>query len=537
MASFRPGILGKTAALAAIYIVVAKLGLMLDAVGGFATLVWMPSGVALAALLLYGNRLAPAVFVGALVVNVWTGAPVPVAIAIALGNTLEALLGAHALRNLTGFQGAFDRLRHVIGLVALAAALSTLVSATVGVASLTVGGVVPVNEIWRTWQAWWMGDMLGVLVVAPVILTWATLTDLKIAPLRAIEAIALGGALVGASLAVFFTPSRGPLHAFESPYVLFPLFIWAALRFELRGAATATAVASAIAIWGTVRGAGPFVRETLAQSLLALQTFMACAAFTPLVVAGALSDRARAIRIRESFVTSVSHDLKNPLSAIQMSASALVRALPASPGGRVEAHEQLVRRAVDRMSRLIGDLLDAAAIDAGRMSLDPREEDAGALVTEAVDLLRPLAAAKRQQVEVTVHDELHVKCDHARVIQVLSNLLGNAIKFSDAGRTIVVRVAQSGVDARISVEDQGSGIEPGHLRHVFERFWHASRDAGGESGLGLFLAKGIVEAHGGTLWAESRVGVGSTFHFTLPRSPGSAGQKPLASHDGGLVAQ
>jgi signal transduction histidine kinase len=504
--------------LSAVYVVIARLGLMLDAVGGFATLVWAPTGVSLVAVLLVGYPVAPGVFLGALVVNLWTGASVSVALPVALGNTLEAVLGAYALRRLAGFRRDFDRLRHVMALIVPVAMGTTLVSATIGVTSLAAGGIVSSHQFPGTWRAWWVGDMLGDIVVAPLLLSGASVGGIKVKATGLVEAVALGGLLVLASIAVFFKAFGAAAYPFESPYVLFPLFVWAAVRFGLRGAAITTAVASGIAIWGTIRGFGPFARpgEALAGSLLALQTFMGCAALTPLVVAGAISDRTRAIHAREQLVATVSHDLKNPLGAIRMSADALLRSLPEVSASRVERHVQLVGRSVERMTRFIGDLLDTSAIDAGRMAMDIHPEGAWALVMDAVDSFRPVTASKKQSLQVEGNDRLQVMCDRTRVVQVLANLIGNAIKFTGEGGRIAVRVERVRDAVRFSVEDTGTGIDPRHLRHVFERYWHADGAMGGGTGLGLDIAKGIVEAHGGKVWADSKVGIGSQFHFTLP---------------------
>jgi signal transduction histidine kinase len=517
---------GKMAAVAALYVLVARLGLKLDAVSGFATLVWAPTGISLAVLLLFGYRFSPAVLVGALAVNLWAGASVPVAIGIAIGNTSEALLGAYAMRRFARFHGSFDRLRHVLGLIVLAAMLSTIASAGIGVASLLAGGVVSLAGVRDTFRAWWVGDMLGDLVVAPLLLTWATVTSFKIKPLRLLEAVGLCASLAAACYAVFTRSLPSARHPFESPYVLFPLFMWAAVRFELRGATAATAFASALAIWGTVRGCGPFSRDTLSSSLLALQTFMGSAALTPLVVAGAMSDRARSIRVRETFAATVSHDLKNPLGAISVSAESLSRAVPPDVAdGRAQKHADLVRRNVDRMTRLIASLLDASAIEAGQLSVEKRPHDAGAIIEEAVEVAQPLAAVKRQTLVPESDESVFAMCDQERVLQVLSNLIGNAIKFTEEGGTIIVRVERAGRSACFSVKDTGRGIEPANIRHVFERHWHAQRATGGGTGLGLFIAKGIVEAHEGKLWAESARGKGSTFYFTLPLSEQHASLK------------
>jgi PAS domain S-box-containing protein len=363
--------------------------------------------------------------------------------------------------------------------------------------------------------------MLGDLLVAPLLLTWANPVEKKMGARQWFEALLLVASLSLVSTTVFFRPPalNGP---FGTPYLLFPLFIWAALRFDLRGASSATVLASVFAIWGTVRGSGPFAKESLAESLFMLQTFMGCAALTPLVVGGAMSDRARAMRVQESFVATVSHDLQNPLGAILVSARSLARALPDVSAARVQRHDQLVRRNADRMLRLLRDLLDAAAIDAGRLSVELHEESGPAIAKEAVDLLSPLATERGQGLKVAFAEDLHVMCDRQRVLQVLTNLIGNAIKFSGEGRPILLRVERQSGAARVSVEDAGPGIEAWQLPYIFERYWHGKRTSGGGTGLGLFLAKGIVEAHGGRLGVESKVGSGTAFYFTLPLAPSSS---------------
>jgi signal transduction histidine kinase len=508
-------------AFAAVYTIVAKLGLSLDPVSGFATLVWPPTGLALAVLAIRGLRLWPGVLFGAWAVNVWSGAPVAIALIMAVGNTLEAVIGSYALRRFGGFRGTFDSLKHVISLVLGAAALSTLVSATVGVAALGLGGIVrSLPAAVQTWRAWWVGDVLGDLVLAPVILTWGRADDGRTpggaAPrwARAAEALLLACAVGFASYAVFFGRARAP-YPMESPYILFPLFVWAALRFDLRGAALTTAFASVLAVWGTAGGHGPFAGGVLSSELFALQTFMGCAALTPLLVAGASMDRARAIRTQESVVATVSHDLRGPLNALVLSGQSLGQKLPDEEA--VQRHRGVLERSVERMIRLASDLVDASAIEGGSLAIERKREDARALVHEALDLLRPAAAAKKTTLVAGDVESALVGCDPHRVLQVLSNLIGNAVKFSGEGATVTVSAARAEGQVRFSVRDTGPGIGARDLPHVFERYWRTPTSAGGGTGLGLFIAKGVVEAHGGRIWVESKPGAGSTFHFTLPQ--------------------
>ena len=231
-------------ALAVLYVAAARIGLAIDAVAGFATLVWPPSGIALAALLLRGYRLWPGIAIGAFVANTLTGAPLLTAIGIATGNTLEALLGTYALQRIPGFRTALDRVRDVLGLIVLAAALSTMVSATIGVASLYVGGIVSPADLGRAWRAWWLGDLIGDLLVAPALLVWASGGQERPAPRRWLEMGALAASVVLICVLIFGRTATTRVDSFQQAYLIFPALIWASLRFEQRGAATTALVVS-----------------------------------------------------------------------------------------------------------------------------------------------------------------------------------------------------------------------------------------------------------------------------------------------------
>jgi integral membrane sensor domain MASE1 len=289
----------KVGILAAIYVAVARLGLQFDPVSRFATLVWPPTGVSLVALVLFGQSLWPGVALGALLANVWIGAPIPVALGIALGNTLEAMLGAYVLWRVPGFRPSLDRLTDALAFVAVAL-LTTLVSATIGVTSLYAGGVIQASQSAETWLAWWQGDALGDLVVAAFLLAWAPGVWGRTTVRRGVEAAALGVGLLGASVLLLGgnPAAEGVLSAFQQPTTLLPLLIWAALRFGTRGATGATLLVSTVAVWSTARGHGPFLRPELHQSLAVLQAFMCVVVVTCLVLAAVTAERRRADRER-----------------------------------------------------------------------------------------------------------------------------------------------------------------------------------------------------------------------------------------------
>ena len=226
----------------------------------------------------------------------------------------------------------------------------------------------------------------------------------------------------------------------------------------------------------------------------------------------------RAVRARDDLLAIVSHDLRSPLSAIGLSAELL--GLP-PPGGERRATRkqvQLIRRSAARMTSLIEDLLQASTIEAGTFTVTLGREEVPALVDEALAAIEPLAVGKSIELGKELPAELPpVRGDRLRLIQVLSNLLGNAVKFAGDHNARVTIGAQEQVgEVCFTVSDNGPGISPEHVSHVFDRYWKGKADGRHGVGLGLFIAQGIVTAHGGRLWVESRLGEGSSFHFTIP---------------------
>ncbi|WP_375755090.1 ATP-binding protein [Corallococcus exercitus] len=226
----------------------------------------------------------------------------------------------------------------------------------------------------------------------------------------------------------------------------------------------------------------------------------------------------RAARAREDLLAVVSHDLKNPLGVVQLGAALLLRGTAGKPGGEAVAKQATrINDAAERMSRLISDLLDWGRLEAGHLPLELGEHTAVALATEALESIRPLAEAKGLHLEADLPAEgLRVKCDRSRVLQVMGNLLGNAVKFTPPGGTLAVKAVMRGGEVSFDVRDTGNGITPDALPHIFDRYWQARDAAARGTGLGLAIAKGLVEAHGGSIRAESILGTGSVFTFTLP---------------------
>jgi class 3 adenylate cyclase len=285
----------KVAGLAGAYYGAAKLGLALSFESGSVTAVWPPSGIALAALVLWGYRLWPGVALGALLANSWTGIPLYAALGITLGNTLEALAGAWLLHHVAGFRPSLDRRRDVVALVVLAGGVSTAISASVGVGSLLLAGEVDSSQFPRLWRTWWLGDMMGDVVVAAALLVGVTHWPFRRVTERPLEAALVASVLVGVGVLVF---SRNtPL-----TFLVFPPLIWATLRFWQPGAAVGSLVLAGITVTFTANDIGPFSTQPSDEQLLFAQTFVGAAGLTALLMA-------ERERLRDLFSRHVGHDV------------------------------------------------------------------------------------------------------------------------------------------------------------------------------------------------------------------------------------
>ena len=279
--------------LAAVYFVAGKLGLKLALLHPSATAVWPPTGIALAALLLLGYRVWPGVWLGALLVNLTTSVSLPTALGIATGNTLEAVVGAWLVNRYAGGGDAFQRAPTYFRFVGLAALLSTLAGATVGVASLALGGAAPWGSLGGIWLTWWLGDMGGNLIVAPLLILWRTTPHNGWKRWRRWEVLFSLLTLVGAGEWVFGGLFPGFKDHSRLAFWCIPPLIWIAFRFGPREAAAAVFLLSGIAVWGTWTGAGPLAARATNESLLLLQLFLAVNAVMTLGLAAEVQDRRR----------------------------------------------------------------------------------------------------------------------------------------------------------------------------------------------------------------------------------------------------
>ena len=514
-------------ALMVVYVAAGKLGLSLALVHASASAVWPPTGIALAAFLLLGRSVWPAIFVGAFLVNVTTGGSPATSLGIAVGNTLEGLVGAELVRRFAGGAAAFDRPRDICRFVVLAGLSATMISASIGVTSLCLGGCARWSEFWGIWLTWWLGDAGGAVVVAPALLLWARrpwpgwtraqwpeVAGLLVV-ISGVGAVAFGGLL----------PSLDGDRSLS--FLCLPPVIWAAFRFGKRETATAVLILSGIAAWGNVSGLRA-VPERGNESLLLLQLFMGVVSVTALSLAAVVSQRRRALEQLgrqavelarsnaelDEFARIVSHDLKAPLLGISHLARWIVEDCSDLVRADSRRHLSLLDERARHMGRLIDGVQSYARI--GRTRSAVQHVDSRAVAEEVVDSLGSLRG-----VSVRIEGTLPVlRYDRTQLAQVFQNLIHNRVRHlgRPAGEVVVsCREAADGFE--FSVRDDGVGIPETHLERVFQMFQVV--DLKGEtSGVGLAIVRKIVEMHGGSISVESTLGRGATFRFSVPKQLG-----------------
>ncbi len=550
MQSRRFSLLPLIGILTVVYFIAGKLGLMLASLHASASPVWPPAGIALAATLLFGYRVWPAIFVGAFVVNVTTAGNIGTSFAIASGNTLEALAGAWLLNRFAGGKSCCDRPQGVFKF-AIAAALSTIISPAFGVTDLALAGFADWTKYGVIWLTWWLGDATGDLVFAPLVLLWSTPSKRRWNKKEAAEVGALLLVLVVLSVIVFGGQFEISARNYPIAFILGPIVIWTAFRFTQRETATGIFILSAIAVWGTLRGFGPFVRETENQSLLALQSWIAVLTITVMALSAGMAERRRieeelqqqkavvetANRTKDHFLAMLSHELRTPLTPV----ISTLESLETEPAQTEDTKTALamIRRNVELETQLIDDLLDFTRMARDKMQLRFAPVDAHLALSNVVEICRAEAESKRLHVHLNLRANTHhVAADTAKFQQIVWNLLKNAIKFTPEDGEIVVSSSNPSPEVlTIGVRDTGIGMEPEVMQRIFDPFEQGNRSFErrfGGLGLGLAISKSLAQAHGGTLTVQSDGrDRGSTFILSMQTLPSAeaAALPPKASSE------
>ena len=301
--------------LAGVYFAAAKLSLLFAIPPGYATAVWPPSGIAVAALLRLGNRIGLGVWGGVAVVNAIAGASVFPAVLIACGNTLEAFVGAVLIRRRVGGLYEFDSGEDVVRFLAIAASCS-LIAATIGVAAIAMHEPVATGELAQNWWTWWEGDTVGIIMVTPLILSWSARDSRAPSRRRTIEAVAFALALVFAT-ALIFGGSGESFTVLSLVFIIPPIIIWAAFRLGQREVTLASTAACSVAIWYTVQGRGPFALASLNQTLLLVLAFVSTVVTTGLVLTAVVGQRSRANEaLQEALRELAEQAIRDPMTGL-----------------------------------------------------------------------------------------------------------------------------------------------------------------------------------------------------------------------------
>ncbi len=511
------------------YWLAAQVSLHLALVHGQVTPIWPPTGIALVAIVVFGRRVWPAVFLAALAVNLPIG-PSPLgAASIAAGNTLAPLTAAAFLKR-AGFRIELDRVRDAAAIIVLGALVAMTISATVGTSVLVLSGAAPADTFWSTWTVWWTGDAMGVLLVAPFLFSLLPNARSRAPTLR--MAAELTGLLVGIGI-LSFTLFQNRLRL---EYLVFPLIMVAAWRFRLRGAAPAALIASGVAIWSAVQGTGPFATETLVQKMVTLQVFNVCVALTSLVLAALVEARERteeltrlyvsanaASQTKSAFLNMAAHELLTPLSVLAGYLSLLGGGSLGSPPKSWETPLNILMAKTHELEKIVDDLLNASRLEVIRPRREQREVlDLRKVVNNAVERVRPRADLLRAEVTVKLpRDPVPVEADAAQLGRILDDLFNNALTYTIRTPQLLIGLSSHSRRAIVRVEDNGVGIHEDDRERVFDQLYRVAdpQVVVPGIGLGLYISRQLAESYGGSLAVESSTpGTGTVFALELPLS-------------------
>jgi integral membrane sensor domain MASE1 len=469
--------IAKVAGIAAVYYGAAKLGLSLAFATTSVTAVWPPTGIALAAVALWGYRVWPGVALGAFLANTWTGVPIYTVLGITVGNTLEALAGVYLLLKFADFRTSLERVRDVVALVVLGGVTSTMISASIGVTSLLAGNEIAAGDFGSVWRTWWLGDMGGDLVVAPALLVAAAHWPFTGAPGRQLEAVAVA-VVVAAVSALVFSGSTG------FAYLVFPPLIWATLRFLQPGAVGATLLVAGIAIPLTENDLGPFSGHPPDDRLLLAQTFIGMASVTSLVLAAAITERKRAEEQRTRVARRLHDGLAQDLAFISMEGDRLAERDPGAAAMAAAAREALV---------------------ASRGAIFELRDPDGPLPAALARLATVLAGRHgiRLRLDIDQHADASPET-RMGLLEITREAISNAVCHGDASEIWIRLDGERGI--RLSILDDGKGFDPALV----------AAGESGDVGFGLTGMKETAADLGGAMHLRAHPGGGTEVDIVIP---------------------
>jgi signal transduction histidine kinase len=521
-----------------LYFVSGYGGLKADSINNIATLFWAPAGLALSVFLLWGFEYWPCIFLGALCIELMSAYTLPFAIITSTGCVLETFIGTKLLKYKNHFEFSLSRIRDVLTLFSVAM-ICTIPSATIGALTLWLRKPQNFGGFAVTWNTWWFGDTLGILIITPLILVWSKQSKPRFNPLKFLELVLLVIFLISINL-MTFTSVGGDLglSIFALPYIFFPGIIWTAFRFGQWGTVTGIFFITAFAMAGTALRIGPFGHTTATGNLFLLDSFITIISATGLMLAAAVMERRKAItdlrttenqlkdaiRYRDDFLSIASHELKTPITSLSLQLQLTERSIDAerntAPSPKKLAQVlDLSRKQINRLTFLIEDLFDVSRIQTGKLNFIFEKIHLSILVRDMVDRYVEQLKKTQTSLEIDIEEDIYIKGDYPRLEQVMDNLISNAIKYAP-GSPLTIQLRSEAEKAILVVKDSGLGIAKDKQEKIFDRYERAteSKNISG-LGLGLFIVREIVKAHSGIVLLESDKGQGAKFIIEFPKIP------------------
>jgi signal transduction histidine kinase len=539
--NFRRGIsyTGGLVAIGVIYFAMAKGGLALASIHPSATPIWPPTGIALAAVLLWGYRTWPAIFTAAVIANATTAGSVATTIAIATGNSLEAVVGAYLINRWSNGCNTFSTPNSVAKFALICFVIATPISASIGLTSLATAGYIERTNFANAWVTWWLGDVTCALVIAPVIVLWASSHHHAFNRNEFLETVGVLATAAAVGLIAFSplieqTPSRDPLGFLA----ILPM-LWAALRRGPRDTATVALVLAGITIWGTLTGGGPFTTADLNVSFLQVLMFLISITVPSLLLSAdvearkeaeeslrraqielerKVAERTQQLELanaaKSRFFAMASHDLRQPLHALGLFVAQL--RTPLKSGERTKTIEQIdaTRKEMDEM---FNSLLDISRLDAGILTPKLTEFPIARLLQKIETAFDQATREKGLGLGVRRSDAW-VRSDAMLLERILLNLVSNAVRYTLRGG-IIVGCRRRGEMLRIEVWDSGPGIPEDQKQNIFGEFFQLpapERNRYGGLGLGLAIVDRLRLLLNHQIDLASTVGRGSRFAILVP---------------------
>jgi signal transduction histidine kinase len=505
-----------------------KLGLALDCISPNITVISLPAGIGLAGILLYGYRMWPAIFCASFLATFTTSATLIPAFGIAMGNTLEPVVGAYFVNTFANGKNAFLRAQDIFKYTLLAAMLSTTISPNVGLTTLIVKGYSDWSQFPEMWFGWWMGDVAAVLIITPFLIFWNARHHLRSAGSQMLEAILAFLVLLLIALILFGgTSGTTPL-----AFISLPVIIWIAFRFGRRETITAIIILEIFGLAGTLKGYGPFAGPHLSQSLLFFQSYIDVLSVTALSLAVAVAQKREAQtasdKIKDEFIMLASHELRTPMTAIKGLTEMILEGDYGDVNEGLKKPLQNIHVSSDRQIHLINELLDVSRLQIGKINYHLQDISLQETLNDVITTLHPMTRRKKVQLLMKEFADHTVQADAIWLKEILHNLIGNALKYTEKGTVSVSVHAKKDVSS-IIVTDTGIGIAESEQDKLFGRFRQVHANATFRamgSGLGLFIARTVARKMGGDIILEKSIlGQGSTFVLSLPNAKSKHAKK------------